>query len=67
MVWGQRATPKWKWEAQGGTMEGAGLRQTKPEGGWTVRKTQEDEEKKMAGWRGAKTDGKGWLKRKGRH
>lgn len=33
----------------GGTMDGAGLRETKLEGGWTVHKTQEDEEKKMRG------------------
>lgn len=36
----------------GETMNGAGLRQTKLEGGWTVHKTQEDEEKKMRGQNG---------------
>lgn len=29
------------------TMDGAGLRQTKLEGGWTVHKTQEDKGEKM--------------------
>lgn len=48
-----------------GTMDRAGRRQTKLEGGWTVDKTQEDEGgKKDEGgteWRRAKTDGEGWL------
>lgn len=45
----------------GGTMDGAGLRQTK------LHKTQEDEQKKMRGEDGGepKTDGKGRAQREG--
>ena len=46
---GSEGNTKAEMGGTGGTMEGAGLRQTKLEGGWTVHKTQEDEEKKMRG------------------
>lgn len=49
---GSEGNTKAEMGGTGGTMDGAGLRQTKLEGGWTVHKTQEDEEKKMRGQNG---------------
>ncbi len=46
---GSEGNTKAEMGGTGGTMDGAGLRQTRLEGGWTVHKTQEDEEKKMRG------------------
>lgn len=46
---GSEGNTKAEMGGTGGTMDGAGLRQTKLKGGWTVHKTQEDEEKKMRG------------------
>ncbi|KAK5600094.1 hypothetical protein CRENBAI_009037 [Crenichthys baileyi] len=52
-----------------GTKDGAGPRRARLEGGWTVHKTQEDEEKKMRGQSGGEppADGKGRANREGRH
>lgn len=49
---GSEGNTKAEMGGTGGTMDGPGLRQTKLEGGWTVHKTQEDEEKKMRGQNG---------------
>lgn len=49
---GSEGNTKAEMGGTGGTMDGAGLRQTKLEGGWTVHKTQEDKAKKMRGQNG---------------
>lgn len=51
------------------TKDRAEPRRARLEGGWTVHKTQEDEEKKMRGQSGGEppADGKGWANREGRH
>lgn len=49
---GSEGNTKAEMGGTGGTMDGAGLRQTKLEGGWTVHKTQEDKGKKMRGQNG---------------